>query len=140
MLPVVCAPGVITNKINASLKINNKVNRYRFFYLLRHHRCCKMQPPVRCSNHRCVYIDQCGKARTGSERKVKNIFFYFSVSDHYHYYNDPYQFSRSFFPILARGLFQKLLEKALQFLSISIAFRCWCSQVIRRTLPSWHVW
>ena len=28
-------------------------------YLLRHHRCCKMQPPARCSNHRCFYIDQC---------------------------------------------------------------------------------
>ena len=31
MLPVVCALGFITNEINASLLINNKVNRYRFF-------------------------------------------------------------------------------------------------------------
>ena len=30
-----------------------------FFYFLRHQRCFKMQPPARCSNHRCVYIDQC---------------------------------------------------------------------------------
>ena len=59
MLPVVCALGVITNKIKASLLINHKVNRYRFFYLLRHHLCWKMQPPARCSNQRCDYIDQC---------------------------------------------------------------------------------
>ena len=30
MLSVVCAPGYITNKINASLKINHRVNRYRW--------------------------------------------------------------------------------------------------------------
>ena len=36
MLPVICAPGVITNKINASLYINRKVNRY-FIYLFSVH-------------------------------------------------------------------------------------------------------
>ena len=31
MLPTVCAPSTITNKINASLKRNHKVNWYRFY-------------------------------------------------------------------------------------------------------------
>ena len=50
---MVCAPGVIINKIN------HRVNVYRFFYLLRQHQCGKLPPPARCSNDRSVYIDQC---------------------------------------------------------------------------------
>ena len=68
MLPVGCAPGVITNKINARLLINHKVNRYRFFYLLRHHLRLKMQPPARCSNHWCVYIDQRKKTQVRTKK------------------------------------------------------------------------
>ena len=59
MLPKVCATGAKTNKINESLWINYKVNRYRFCYLLSQHQRGKLPPPACCSNHRRFYIDQC---------------------------------------------------------------------------------
>ena len=32
---------------------------FTFSAILRHHQCRNKPPPVRCSNHRCFYIDQC---------------------------------------------------------------------------------
>ena len=32
-----------------------------------------MQPPARCSNHRCVYIDQCGKTHPDPGSCIQNL-------------------------------------------------------------------
>ena len=60
MFFVVCWFFVKINLFNNSYSMNSiwRSDWIWFFYLLCHHLCWKMQPPARCSNHRCIYIDQ----------------------------------------------------------------------------------